>query len=248
MHENIFTMKKKAKTSTKTQILPTYFRIYEQDTPALSSKHWIHVCVKRCSIYYFIYFKFGQQQAVTSMPISLTSTNLDVVIADPSQLLGASIHLEITVTHQHPRYSIFWSTQPTAEYLQGQNTKRYPFLGLSEIGNTISTFPRAQSFQQAIQRQDWGAIHLTYAQAYTPLTKSLENSTPFSQRPFLLTLLLGRHLPPEWTSAPLYISALRSCTSICNWLKQVFLTCTRLKGGWDATAVLPSRSSPKSGN
>ena len=39
VHENIFTTKKKAKTSTKTQILPTYFRIYEQDTPALSSEH-----------------------------------------------------------------------------------------------------------------------------------------------------------------------------------------------------------------
>ena len=85
------------------------------------------------------------------MPISLASTNLDVVIADPSWLLGASIHLAITFTHQHPRYSVFWSTQPTTEYLQGQNTKRYPFLGLSEIGNTTSTFPRAQSFQQAIQ-------------------------------------------------------------------------------------------------
>lgn len=81
------------------------------------------------------------------------------LVADPSQVLGASIHLAITFTHQHPRYSVFWSTQPTAEYLQGQNTKRYPFLGLSEIGNT--TFPRAQSFQQAIQRQDQGAIRLT---------------------------------------------------------------------------------------
>ena len=51
--------------------------------------------------YYFIYFidKFGQQQAVTSIPISFSSTNLYLQIADPSQLLGVSIHLAINFKH-----------------------------------------------------------------------------------------------------------------------------------------------------
>ena len=70
----------------------------------------------------------------------------------------------------------------------------YPLLGLSsEVGNTTSTFPQTKNFHQAIQSWDRrSAVSVTHAQAYTPLTKALENSTPSSERSFLLTLLLGK--------------------------------------------------------
>ena len=86
----------------KTQILPTYYIIYEQDTPAVSSSiesMFVTNDTHSTYQYYFIYFKFGQQQAVTLIPISLSSTNLYLQIADPSQLLGVSIHLAINFKH-----------------------------------------------------------------------------------------------------------------------------------------------------
>ena len=156
----------------------------------------------------FLYFKFGQQQSVTSVPITLRSTNLDLVIADPSRLFGASAHLAINFEHQDPRYSVFWSTQPTAGYLQGPSTKKFPLLSLSEVGNTTCTFPCADNFMQAINCRDRSAIHFTYAQAYTPLTKALENSSPFSQRPFPLTLLLGK----AFVSRTMDLSHVQHCT------------------------------------
>ena len=61
---------------------------------------------------------------------------------------------------------------------------------------------------QAINRRDHGAIRFTYAQAYTPLTKVLENLSPFSQRPFLLTLLLGEAFESRTTD----LSHLQHCT------------------------------------
>ena len=149
---------------------------------------------------YFLYFKFGQQQPVTSVPITLKSTNLDLVIADPSHLLGAPVHLAINFEHRDPRYFVFWSIQSTAGYLtdgylQGPSTKKFPLLGLSGVGNITYTFPCADNFMQTINCWDRGAIHFTYTQlytqVYTPLTKALDSS-PFSQRPFLLTLLLGK--------------------------------------------------------
>ena len=146
---------------------------------------------------YFLYFKFGQQQSVTSVPITLRSTNLDLVIADSSRIFEASVHLAINFEHRDPRYSVFCSTQPTAGYLQGPSTKKFPLLGLSEVGNITCTFPCADNFMQAINRRDHGAIRFTYAQAYTPLTKALENLSPFYQRPFLLTLLLGKAFVPR---------------------------------------------------
>ena len=48
-------------------------------------------------------------------------------------------------------------------------------------------FPREADLFTAIQQRDIGAVHLTYTQAYTPLTK-----THSCQQPFLLTLLLGK--------------------------------------------------------
>ena len=90
-----------------------------------------------------------------------------------------------------PRYSIFWRTQPTFDYLRGQTTKKYSVLGLEVVSNVTSTFPREADLLTAIQWHDRGAVHLTYAQVYTLFTKPLENTTPLANRPFLLTLLLG---------------------------------------------------------
>ena len=35
-------------------------------------------------------------------------------------------------------------------------------------------------------------IHLTYGQAYTPLTKAMDTTRPFQDHPYLLSHLLGR--------------------------------------------------------
>ena len=61
---------------------------------------------------------------------------------------------------------------------------------------------------QAINRQDRGAIHFTYAQVYTALTKAIENLSLFSQRPFLLTLLLGK----AFVSRTMDLSHVQHCT------------------------------------
>ena len=161
-----------------------------------------------CRTTLILYLKFGQQQPVTSVPITLRSTNLDLVIADPSRPLGVSVHLVINFDHRDPRYSVFWSTQPTAGYLQGQSTKKFPLLGLFEVGNTTCTFPRADNFMQAINRWGRGAIRFTYAQVYTPFTKALENSSQSSQRPFLPTLLLRKAFVSRTTD----MSHVQHCT------------------------------------
>lgn len=57
--------------------------------------------------------------------------------------------------------------------------------------NITSTFPTGTHLYQAIPRRDRAVTRYTYAQAYTPLTKALDSSA-FHNRPFLLTLLLGK--------------------------------------------------------
>ena len=121
------------KTSSKMQILPTYYQIYGQDTPALSSAiESTLMSNDPNSTYqpYFLYFKFGQQQPVTSVPITLRSTNLDLVITDPSRIFRAPVHLAINFEHRDPRYSVFWSTQTINCWVPpGTVYQKIPFAG-----------------------------------------------------------------------------------------------------------------------
>ena len=61
-------------------------------------------------------------------------------------------------------------------------------LGLHKLSNITSTFPTGTHLYQAIPRRDRAVTRYTYAQAYT---KALDSSA-FHNRPFLLTLLLGK--------------------------------------------------------
>lgn len=70
-----------------------------------------------------------------------------------------------------------------------------------------STFPKEADLFTAIQRRDRGAVHLTYAQANTPFTK-----THSCQQPFLLTLLLGKAL----------ISRQADFQGICNLTEHLY--------------------------
>lgn len=148
--------------------LPVYFRIYEDDLPALSRSIETQFLTSDHNTtyrYFFVYFKFGQMKTIVP-PISMQSTNLD------------------------PRFSMFWSSN-TISYFRGISTRKYPFLGLNELSNITSTFPAGVHLYQAIARRDRTVTRYTYSQAYTPLTKALDPSA-FKNRPFLLALLLGK--------------------------------------------------------
>ena len=124
-------------------------------------------------------------------PLSLHSLNLDKVVADPSRILGASIHVALNFSHNNRTFSVFWSSDNTAPYLRGLSTRKYPFIGLNEVSNITSTFPAGSYLYLALAQRDRTVARYMYSQAYTPLTKAL-NSTAFKNRPFLLTMLLGK--------------------------------------------------------
>ena len=86
--------------------IPVYFRIYEDDLPTLSN----HVASDHNTPYhyFFLYFKYGQMKTIIP-PLSLHSLNLDTVVADPSHILGASIHVALNFSHNNRTFSVFWS-------------------------------------------------------------------------------------------------------------------------------------------
>ncbi len=72
-----------------------------------------------------------------------------------------------------------------------RQVRDYPFMGLSEIGNCHCQFPTMRGLLDCWDDDD--GVHLTHAQAYTPLIKPFGNYRPFQLHPFLLTsYLLGR--------------------------------------------------------
>ena len=133
---------------------------------------------------------------------------------DAGKLEYASCHFACTTVHQNGSFSIFWDVERTAVFLRSrQKVAKYPLMGLAEIGNVTSSCPEVTmakkdhslyfilgvgaSVQAPSALRAWppscrGEVHLTYAQAYTPLTKSMDNKHPFCDHPYLLTALLGR--------------------------------------------------------
>ena len=104
-------------------------------------------------------------------PLSLHSLNLDKVVADPSHILGASIHVALNFSHNNRTFSVFWSSDNTAANLRHLSTRKYPFIGLNEVSNVTSTFPAGSHLYLALARRDRTVARYTYSQAYTPLTK-----------------------------------------------------------------------------
>ena len=51
-------------------------------------------------------------------------------------------------------------------------------------------------------------VHLTYGQAYTPLSKAMDNKRPFCDHPYLLSALLGR----EYVASTQSFRHIQECT------------------------------------
>ena len=166
--------------------LPVYFRIYEDDLPALSRSIETQFLTSNHNTtyrYFFVYFKFGQMKTIVP-PNSMQSLNLDIVVADRSLILGASIHVALNFSHNDPRFSVFWRSNTTS-YLRGISTGKYPFLGLNLLSNITSTFSAGVHLYQAIAKRDQTVSRYTYSQAYTPLTKVLDPSAFKTDHSFL---------------------------------------------------------------
>ena len=186
--------------------LPIYFRIFQEDLPALSQSIETQFATSDHNTtyhYFFVYFKFGQMKTIVP-PITMQSLNLDLVVADSSILLGASIHVALNFAHIDPRYSVFWSTDNTASYLRGMSTRKYPFLGLNEVSNVTSTFPARVQLYQAIASRERTVTRYTYSQAYTPTDESIgsfciqkptiSSGTPAGERLYQGAARPGTHL------------------------------------------------------
>ena len=177
-----------------TDTLPRCFRIYPEDVPQLSKELKRVSRRVECSYhFYFVYYKFGQQHIIPPNHLTLSNTQLDLAVNKAGKILCSSLHFAINFSHTSPDFSVFWSRHDTAQFLLGSDTKKYPFMGLVEIGNITSYLPHhlfslLAAWPGNVQR----GINFTYAQAYTPFVKPLDILKPFKSHPFLLTLLLGR--------------------------------------------------------
>lgn len=99
-----------------------------------------------------------------------------------------SAHVAVTFTHTDAgHFSVFWDSQATSQFLRGGGGRvvRYPLMGLHELANVQATSPTLTGFVDD--------VNVTFAQAYTPFVKAMDNNTtPYHDHPFLLTYLLGR--------------------------------------------------------
>lgn len=127
-----------------------------------------------------------------------------------SRIEYASCHFAVMMNHTDDAMSVFWDSLTTARFLRShKKVAKYPLMGLAEVGNVTSSCPEVIClpkllsawtcfrYQTSSVLSAWPArcrreIHLTYAQAYTPLTKALDNKRPFCDHPYLVSALLGR--------------------------------------------------------
>ena len=176
---------------TSRHYTPEYYRLYPEDISALSME--IKYAIKSLppDEQFTFYNNLGQQQPLTS-PRSIRSLNLDMVISDVNKIEYSSCHIAVNFRHTETDYSILWDPTKTAIFLRGQKVVKYPFMGLAEVGNVTSTFPRTALIKNAWRRDSREDIHVTYAQAYTPFNKPMGTRRPFIDHPYLLSFLLGR--------------------------------------------------------
>ena len=174
----------------ETHTLPTYYRLYPEDIPALST----NICRALRSLddsypfqYYFAYHKFGQQQLL-QIPVTIQSI-LTHILADQSLIIHASFHLALTFRYRNDSFSVFWRPDPTSQFFHGKITK-FPVFGLYEIANITSRKPTGLNHIFPPPHRD--NVEVTYAQAYTPSVKSLGRDRPFVDHPFLLCYILGK--------------------------------------------------------
>lgn len=182
-----------ALTASITGSLPEYYRLYKEDICELSCKvrdqlralpsdspYWYH----------FVYHKYGQQIVLgNDGPPTLQSTQLDLLVADVNHLECAGVHIAVNFSARDPENALFWDAERTGAHLRGQQVHRFPFMGLTEVGNTTCRYPR---WPQLLDVWDNRGVHVTHSQAYTPAVKPMGTHRPFALHPFLLSYLLGR--------------------------------------------------------
>ncbi len=181
-------------SSTGMHHLPSLYRLYQEDVACLSvniKREIKSLAPEDLYTFYFVYMKYGQQQVITP-PLTMARLGLDAVVAYPRKLEYSSCHIATNFSHRDNRFSVFWDSEKTSVFLRGQRVVRYPFMGLGEIGNVTSNFPRTEEIQDVWPISSRENIFITYAQAYTPLTKPMDTKTPFHDHPFLISFILGR--------------------------------------------------------
>ena len=72
---------------------PKYYRFYKDDIPVLSTlleSTFATIDPRTTYQFYFMHFKLGQQQPITTLPMMLNSTLLDLVVQDESSIPAVS--------------------------------------------------------------------------------------------------------------------------------------------------------------
>lgn len=212
--------------------VPRYYHIFPEDVPLLSKEiNGIALPPNSSYRFFFLYYKYGQQQLITEHPLTLHNTGLDQVVVKPKKVICSSAHFAINFTHKDSCYSLFWKRINTYNFLRGRDTNKY------EIGNITSKEPNLQPLLTAWPSDMREGVTLTYAQAYTPFTKPLDNTSPFHSHPFLLTILLGR----EYVRSNPLFRHLYECTEELNeYLKlreAIILQLTRATGRFEVVAT-----------
>lgn len=182
-----------ALTATMTGVLPEYYRLYKEDICTLSAalRDQMRAMPSNSPYsYHFMYHKFGQQIVLerNSHP-TLQSTRLNVLVGNVDHLECAGLHVAVNFTARDQEGALFWDVEKTGDLFRGQRVHRFPFMGLTEIGNATCSYPR---WPQLLDVWDNRGIHVTHAQAYTPLVKAFGTYRPFALHPFLLSYLLGK--------------------------------------------------------
>lgn len=179
--------------ASQCKVLPEYFRVYLEDLHALSTSitNALRALPEDAPYkFYFSFFKFGQQQHIPH-PFTIDSVNLSSVINKPHKIQSCSMHIATTFSHPSTHFSTFWNLRKQTDLYTGHDVKRYPLLGLWEVGNVTVTNPTSSTLLNPWPSHIRQNVHLTYVQFYTPFTKSF-SCKPFVDHPFLLTLMLGK--------------------------------------------------------
>ena len=78
-----------------------------------------------------------------------------------------------------------------------------------------------------------------HMQAYTPFTKPLENSTPLANRPFLLTLLLGKPFIPRQADLQGMFNSTEHLYEFLQLIEATFLHLSKAEGRLDLVLCTP---------
>lgn len=147
--------------------LPKYYRIYPEDVVTLSRNIKL-ACRSLPSdfpyIYYFMFYKFGQQSVVSGQ-VSLSRAGLRPVVRSINRIDCASVHYAVNFSHgDEDNFEVFWNADATSRLMPGQTVHKYPLMGLSELGNVTSKFPRFSNLAWRDSARE--NIRITYMQVW----------------------------------------------------------------------------------